>query len=811
MESAGVLQVPRFVEPLQEVVLSGLQGSRLQVCDGIGRLYVDLPAGSQARFRAGGACGWHTISVLDESGAVVQCGGFYLSARTDIQDGAGLFNRLLRICHLSFSRWEMTLLWRGRVYRLFLSWLRDNTHVLKAARYFDPQVKDGVDLFGASQREDGMIWDFVTAPQQPAHFWESTYAPSGFFRRDEEGRVCFVRMPVENDVEYLFVEGLYYAWQATGDDEWMRSHLDRAIRAMEYNLSDPLRYSQRFGLLKRAYTIDTWDFQSTFDAFDEGRGLLISAEQTRFGVMFGDNTGYALSCERLARMLEHVGRVEEANRFRQRAREIRQRLNAIAWRGTHFQHHVPEDPSYVRDFGVDEQQQISLSNAYSLNRHIAHDQAVAILRTYQTLRDNLPFGSPGEWYMIYPPFPRGWERHAPLWEYMNGGVSPIVAGELAHGAFEHGYEQYGVDILRRVLRLADETDGEIRFCYRGGGFEAPERAFQPVDLTTLFNMSFTVPGSADRLPWMLGEEPGNDLQAIPIGNSLFAQVPFEVGDGCVGIGQKALAHVELPLQTTFRSLYLLHTVAEVAPNGVCGTLTIVYTDGSEHTEYVHSPTNVSRWVFPERPIQHAQIGWVGHNAKWTYIGVTVTGWNNPYPDKPVASLCLEAAHGSCLWAVLGVTLSDAPVYFAPDRISFGGPDAWAGAAVAYALLEGLAGVKDNSTVFREATISPRWVAAGENEASVYVHYPASGGYVAYRFRHLPCERQIHLVLTGSGERLQLHLQLPEGTSATQVSLDGGVQVPFRNVCVEQTPYVDFDLLCKGVVSVRVEYSFAPSA
>ena len=53
---------------------------------------------------------------------------------------------------------------------------------------------------------------------------------------------------------------------------------------------------------------------------------------------------------------------------------------------------------------------------------------------------------------MYPHYPKGFAMGKG--EYMNMGVTPIVAGELAHGAFEHGFEDYGVDILRRVAALA---------------------------------------------------------------------------------------------------------------------------------------------------------------------------------------------------------------------------------------------------------------------------------------------------------------------------------------------------------------------
>ncbi len=126
--------------------------------------------------------------------------------------------------------------------------------------------------------------------------------------------------------------------------------------------------------------------------------------------MFGDNTGLMVGCRYLAEMLESAGRTKEAAEQRNFADTLQRQLNAVSWNGQHFRHHVPEDPNFKRDFGVDEAEQVSLSNAYSLNRGISHEQAVAIIRTYQQIRNTMPKSSPGEFYAIYPPFQKGLRR-----------------------------------------------------------------------------------------------------------------------------------------------------------------------------------------------------------------------------------------------------------------------------------------------------------------------------------------------------------------------------------------------------------------
>ncbi|MBI4927684.1 MAG: hypothetical protein HY835_07955, partial [Anaerolineae bacterium] len=438
--------------PLDPVSLAEVPAGMLTVQDGRGRVYLHQPSSTELTFPAAGATGWQTVRVTDESGTEVARLTFQVQAHTAIQESSGQFSELLDLCYYSMADEPMEHFTRycGKTYYYFVGWLRDHVHTLKGMKYFEPKLRSGIELYRDSQRGDGMIWDNVHRREPPGmqrNHWGARFYYGDFERTFEDGTAQFTRIPVENDVEYLFVEGIYHTWKATGDTAWMTACLDAAVRALDYTTNSPYRWSEQYGLLKRGHTIDTWDFQNTEDCLSDFAGwpdpMAVHPDKTRFGIMFGDNTGYAAACGYLAEMLEQSGRRSEAQSYRQRGAEIRERLDRLAWNGRFFTHHVPEDPTLRRDLGVDESTQVSLSNTYSLNRGITQEQCAAILQTYQALQADLPPGSPGEWYLIYPPFPRGYEGHCPEWQYMNGGVSAIAAGELAHGAFEHGFEAYG--------------------------------------------------------------------------------------------------------------------------------------------------------------------------------------------------------------------------------------------------------------------------------------------------------------------------------------------------------------------------------
>ena len=304
----------------------------LSVLDGRGREYVRLPATGRVTFTAGGAAGAQAVRLLDAAGTVVQSEGFTLEARTAIEDAGGRMKELLRLGRKTLERPNDsgtptgvgTLEWRGKSYAYYVPWLRDHVHTMKGFKYFDGSGAGAVDFFRETQREDGMIWDFFSGGREPS-FYETAYGPLGYARR--YGDVEMVRMPVEADVEYLFVEGVYFAWKMGGDDAWMKRQLDAAIRAMDYSFTDRARFSTKYGLVKRGYTIDTWDFQiddATTRIFPRWGTLLVDPDRSKFGVMFGDNTGYAASCGYLAEMLERAGRPQDAARFRA-AREGRAR------------------------------------------------------------------------------------------------------------------------------------------------------------------------------------------------------------------------------------------------------------------------------------------------------------------------------------------------------------------------------------------------------------------------------------------------------------------------------------------------------
>ncbi|MFP4547819.1 MAG: hypothetical protein ACLFQM_06775 [Fidelibacterota bacterium] len=822
----GVLSVKKptdseVYQPLDQLTILSEKPGRLELFDGENNLYCIETIKKEQTITLGGALGVQKLVLKDKSGNVLDKINIPVNCQTEINDKSGKYKDLLDILYTSMViQWEReanVVKYDGDYYHYFVSWLRDHVHTLKGMKYFYPELKSGIDLYADSQREDGMIWDNYKHyyDETQGSYWVQRFRYEDFVKTAPENKRLFTRIPVENDVEYLFIEGLYFTWKASGDDLWMMSLLDHALKALDYSRTGKFRWSEKYGLLKRGYTIDTWDFQNDEDArISSGKGNIPDpmkiTENTRFGIMYGDNTGMANACKFLAEMLAYAGRKKESKEVAEFGRKLQQRIDELAWNGHFYRHHVPEDPTVERDFGVDESQQVSLSNAYTLNRNITHDQAVEIIKTYQRIREEMPAAATGEFFTIYPPFQKGFGGHNSLWNYMNGGVTSIVAGELAHGAFVHGFEDYGVDILERMRNLANQTDGFLECTYRGVMPTEPERTFTTINLASVANTDFfgkTVKGVNG---WT--GEGENDLHEFPVDQKKFEGILFDIIDPAENNRRAVLGisssdgyseNVRLTVNQTGKSVYLLHCANN---NYYAGRVTLHYEDGSHFSDEI-GRGKILNWWYPSTPEARKQmpklkVAWRGKNAMSDRVGVCVYGLNNPNPDKEIKHIEFEAAQNGTKWMVLGVTLSDYPVHFVPGIVSGGIPMNWGAAAVTYALVEGLAGVKNEGTAFEHALIAPRWTAADVDEVSTKIKLEASNSYVAYDYKFTG--ENLTMQVTGNGNKQDYSILLPKDKKGSEVLINGQ-SVDFEINKVEASKYVTFSNRGRGVFDVVVNY------
>jgi hypothetical protein len=514
----------------------------------------------------------------------------FAAFQTGVRTGRREFDELYPLVRAFLEQDVLNLTIDGRNIRGYRApdtrsiWIRDHSDMMRASRHFERDLTSAVQHFAETQAASGRIFDyFTTFPEK---------LPS-----ERENWTKYVRVPVEADVEYRFVKAAWLAWQASGNDAWLRQLLPRMELALSYITSHPWYWDSGLGLVKRAYTIDTWDFAYTAGRHDWLQFQI--TDDTFWGILHGDNSGYYEAFRIMSALWRRFGEAARAEAWDARAAALKDNLNRVCWNGRFYTHFVKITPVVIP--GADEADQLSLSNPMDINRGVStREMAASILREYQQRRnEGRAFA---EWFSIDPPFPDGvfGDERLIRGAYCNGGIMPLVGGELARAAFEHGFEAYGVDILRRYFDLVSKTG----------------------------------------------------------------------------------------------KTYL--------------------------------------WYFPD--------------------GTPSTVENSTSPEASPT-------------------------------------DGWGSSAMCWALTEGLAGVVDRGRGFDRASVSPRWLAAGVEEAEVQIGYECSGRGIGYQVRVRP--DRIVLEVGAAGSDVNFHVLLP-GDAGVQAVRLGGHDVPFRMETVGLSRYADFE-------------------
>ena len=339
----------------------------------------------------------------------------------------------------------------GRKMMVNKNWIRDHVHVLKAMRHWEYDYAGYVDFTLRHQRADGCILELVK--QADDRHWRYAAPESRKFFPDDNLAMC--RLDIEADVEYLLVEGATYCYRISGDDAWLARALPRLEKAIDYMTSDPKRWDTAHGLVKRGYTIDTWDF--TYEPASVTNRTLTAA--TPQAIMHGDNSGVYQAMAQLAWLNGRLGRTAKAAAWRARANALRAAMYKHLWNGRFFFHQLPLN---VPPVDAHERERLSLSAAYDMNRGLMPvadcRKTIEEFRRRRQTTDCF-----AEWFTVDPPYDFTFARH-PRGDYVNGGVCLFTAGELAKAALENGYEAYGWDILVRVKEMA-ARDGTLYFLY----------------------------------------------------------------------------------------------------------------------------------------------------------------------------------------------------------------------------------------------------------------------------------------------------------------------------------------------------------
>jgi hypothetical protein len=347
-------------------------------------------------------------------------------------------------------------------------WLRDHSDMMRGFRYHETDMQSAISHFAETQARNGRIFDYFTNHPEKVPC-------------ERENWFKYVRVPVEADVEYRFVKGAYLAWQTTGDDAWIQDLVPAMERALAYAFGHPWRWDPTHQLVKRAYTIDSWDFAYA-QGFHDWLQFQIDAN-THWGIMHGDNSGFYEACRMLAQIQRYLGDDNRASHWDSFADGLRERLNKVAWNGQFYTHFVKLTPVTIP--GVDEASQLSFSNAMNINRGVTnHEQAVAILQEYRKRREQT--GAFAEWFSIHPAFPDGifGDEKIVAGAYCNGGIMPLVGGELARAYLENGFEKEGVETLLQYHELVSKRNETFLWYFPDGSPSSIETSTSPDAMPT---------------------------------------------------------------------------------------------------------------------------------------------------------------------------------------------------------------------------------------------------------------------------------------------------------------------------------------
>lgn len=397
-------------------------------------------------------------------------------AQTNFSDGAGMYAGLLNDLKKSLfdnPRYNKTVVLDGKERRMFVSWIRDHIHTMKAYKYWEKDMASYLEFFLQRQTSSGMYYDYWESykDHNVGQLFFTNCFDRQFYFVDVNQQLFFFRMPIEADLEYLLVEGVYTYWQTSGDTAFVEKWLPVLVKGLKYLMTDPLRWSKEYLLVKRPYSIDTWDFTSQPDGMTGVESLLYhigNDDKTPKGIMHGDNSGMYQACKQLSDLFKVTGKENEAREWNLQAELFRNRLNTLCWNGKYYAHFIPIDPvpSHIK---TDPIHALSLSNTYDMNRGApTREMAASIINAYREVEKKTSSESVAAWFGIYPPIEPHFGRYK-TGVYMNGAVLPLVGGELTKAAFQNGEEEFAVEQLKKLELIMNRNNRVLPGCVNTDG------------------------------------------------------------------------------------------------------------------------------------------------------------------------------------------------------------------------------------------------------------------------------------------------------------------------------------------------------
>lgn len=201
---------------------------------------------------------------------------------------------------------------------------------------------------------------------------------------------------------------------------------------------------------------------------------------------------------------------------------------------------------------------------------------------------------------------------------------------------------------------------------RISAFDADMSKAVCVDLRPFANRGFKDEVAGDgKGGWT--DQGGNDFRNMPVGRQVAAGVVFDIidesknnGKSCIILKGKEFTQVPssvtgIPIGRKVRTLYFLHTAAYVAKSTEFARYVVRYEDGSKDVIPIVPRWNVDDW-WKKMPPSSAFNVFQMPNSLTDQVSFFVFAWENPVPEKAVASLDFVSDGDSSVPILAGLTL-----------------------------------------------------------------------------------------------------------------------------------------------------------
>ena len=392
--------LPGKMQTISFAPVSDCGSLSFQVIDGAAQVYEQITLKPQDgeyvfSYMPRGTAGWQQIQAFDGN-KLLGVADIYVEARTTVETGDADFDQFYETLVGQVTDRELPVYNIGKYeFKMYMSWLRDHTHMMKAGIYWQDGFCDVLDFWLDTQHEDGFFYEMILRQGTPEWTSFTNNSDRKFYKKVSDN-LYVLRFEIEADIEYLVVDGVYTAWKTTGNSDWMQGTLDHLERALQWIMTNPERWNSEYGLPIRGSSIDTYDFVYGDYANKPHNRRIYWWESgmdwgTPMAVFHGDCTGFYQACSQLSEMYRVAGNTERASYWKLTAGKVQANLIKACWNGKYFAHMVQVHPT-LEELPADWQEdlsgdctRLSYSNTSALNRNILNQTQASSIIEYTQL------------------------------------------------------------------------------------------------------------------------------------------------------------------------------------------------------------------------------------------------------------------------------------------------------------------------------------------------------------------------------------------------------------------------------------------